>query len=208
VFTYKVDGHVYLTVDIEGTATARAPEAEVDLELGRAGRDEVGGQIEAAWAAHAPKKSVTAYRAARTRWAKRTPITQDDIKRVVLELPGANYGPIWGKDLGFLIGTEKKNRFARFGPPAGGRVGNLLPPDDENSMVLFYCQQKPDLLAASADRYFTTPHYGSIDEPGGVIVRLSEHRGADDLAELAELIEDAWREVASPEMIEQRDRER
>jgi hypothetical protein len=75
-------------------------------------------------------------------------------------------------------------------------------------MVVFYCPQKPELLAASADRYFSTPHYGSADEPGGVIVRLSEHRGPDDLAELAELLEDAWREVATPELIEQRERER
>jgi len=75
-------------------------------------------------------------------------------------------------------------------------------------MVIFYCHQKPELLAASADRYFTTPHYGNADEPGGVLVRLSEHRGADDLAELAELLEDAWREVATPELIEQRERER
>jgi len=208
VTTYKVDGHVFLTVDIEGAAAVHTADADVDLELGRAGRDDVRAQIEQAWAAHAPKKSVTAYRAARTRWAKRTPITQDDIKRLVLELPGANYGPIWGKDLGFLVGTEKKNRFARFGPPASGRVGNLLPPDDDESMVIFYCPQKPELMAASADRYFSTPHYGSDDEPGGIIVRLSEHRGADDLAELAELLEDAWREVATPEMIEQRESER
>jgi hypothetical protein len=206
--TYKVTGKVFLTVDVEGTATVNTPEAEVDLALGVAGRDEVRGHIESAWADHAPKKTVTAYRAARTRWSKRTPITQDGIKRLVLDLPGATYGPIWGKDLGFLVGTEKKTRFARFGPPASGRVGNLLPPDDVDSMVIFHCAQKPELLAASADRYFTTPHYGSADEPGAVIVRLSEHRGAADMAELAELLEDAWREVATPDLIEQRERER
>src|SRR3954454_11990459 len=157
VATYEVDSHVFLTVDVtDNTARVHTHEAEVELALGVAGRDEVRSHIESAWADHAPKKSVTAYRAARTRWAKRTPITQDDIKRRVLELPGANYGPIWGKDLGFLVGTEKKNRFARFGPPAGGRVGNLLPPDALDSMVISSCPQKPELLAASADRYFST----------------------------------------------------
>jgi len=168
----------------------------------------VRAQIEDAWAEYAPKRVVTAYRAARTRRARKPAPTQDDIRQVILELPGANEGPIWGKDLGFLIGTEKKTRFARFGPPAGGRVGNLLPPDDVDSVVVFYCPQKPELLASSADRFFTTPHYGSPDEPGGVIVRLSEFRGREELAELAELREDAWREVAPPELIEQRERER
>jgi hypothetical protein len=124
---------------------------------------------------------------------------------MVLELPGAVEGPIWGKDLGFLIGTEKKTRFARFGPPAGGRIGNLLPPDDENTFLVFYCPQKPELLASSADRFFTTPHYGPPEEPGGVIVRLTEFRGPAELDELAELIEDAWREVASPDLITELD---
>src|SRR5262249_45604869 len=159
------------------------------------GRDEVREQVESAWAEHAPTKRVSAYRAARTRRAKQRSISQDDVRKLILQLPGAAEGPIWGKDLGFLIGTEKKTRFARFGPPEGGRVGNLLPPDDLDTVVVFYCPQKPDLLASSADRYFSTPHYGSPDEPGGVIVRLSEFRGAKELAELAELLEDAWREV-------------
>src|SRR3954452_11262491 len=180
--TYTVGGHEYVTVYADGTATVHTPDADLDLALGVAGRDEVRGHIESAWADHAPKKSVAAYRAARTRWAKRKVITQDDIRRLVLALPGATEGPIWGKSLGFLIGDDKKTRFARFGPPASERIGNLLPPDDDETFLVFYCQQKPELLAASADRYFTTPHYGSADEPGGVIVRLTEHRGADDLA--------------------------
>jgi hypothetical protein len=35
----------------------------------------------------------------------------------------------------------------------------------------------------------------SPDQPGGVITRLSEHRGPDDLAEIAEVLEDAYRSV-------------
>jgi len=209
VASFAVDGQTFLTVnESHGDATLHTPEEDAELALGRAGRDEVRAQIESAWAAYAPKKRVAAYRAARTRRAKLPRITQDDVRGMILELPGATEGPIWGRDLGFLIGTEKRTRFARFGPPQSGRVGNLLPPDDEETVVLFYCPQKPELLASSADRYFTTPHYGRDDEPGGVIVRLSEHRGPREQAELAELIEDAWREVAPPELIEQRERER
>jgi hypothetical protein len=115
---------------------------------------------------------------------------------VILALPGAVEGPIWGSSIGFLIGTEKKTRFARFGPG----VGNLLPPDDEDALVILRCDQRPALLAARPDRYFVTPHYGEPDEPGAVITRLSEHRAASDLEELAELLEDAWREVATPEL--------
>jgi hypothetical protein len=206
VTSFKVDDDVFLTVHpANGEATVHGAEEDADLALGRAGRDEVREQIEAAWEDLAPKKRVTAHRAARSRRAKQPAITQDDMRGVILELPGATEGPIWGKDLGFLIGTEKRTRFARFGPPAGSRVGNLLPPDDVDTLVVFYCPQKPELLASCADRYFTTPHYGSADEPGGVIVRLSEHRGRAELAELAELVEDAWREVATPDLIAQRD---
>jgi len=209
VLSYKVDGHVFLTVDTaEREATVHTLEEDADLGLGHAGRDEVRERIEAAWEDYAPRKRVSAHRAAQTRRTKQPAITQDDIRQVILELPGANEGPIWGQDLGFRVGAEKKTRFARFGPPAGGRVGNLLPPDDENTLVLFYCPQKPELLASCADRYFSTAHYGSADEPGGVIVRLSEHRGPKELAELSELVEDAWREVATPELVDQLERER
>jgi hypothetical protein len=207
--TYAADGHKFLTVYwADGSGTAHLPDEDVDLELGRVGRDEVRMHIEDAWAAVAPKRAVSSYRAARRRRAQRPAPKQDDIRKMVLSLPGATEGPIWGKELGFLIGTDKKTRFARFGPPAGGRVGNLLPPDDVDTVVLFYCPQKPELLASSPDRFFTTPHYGSPDEPGGIIVRLTEHRGTAELAELEELIEDAWREVASPELIADLERDR
>jgi hypothetical protein len=124
---------------------------------------------------------------------------------VILALPGATEGPIWGQDVGFLIGSVKKTRFARFGPPEGSRVGNLLPPDDEDTLVILHCEQRPELLAASPDRFFSTPHYGGPDEPGGVILRLSEHRGPDDLREIAELLEDAWRHVAPAGLVAQLD---
>jgi hypothetical protein len=127
---------------------------------------------------------------------------------MVSALPGAHEGPIWGQQLGFRATDEKRTRFARFGPPEGDRVGNLLPPDDEDALVIFHCEQKPELLASSPDRFFTTPHYGAADEPGGVILRLVEQRGDAEHAEVAELIEDAWRAVAPPERVEELDRQR
>jgi predicted DNA-binding transcriptional regulator YafY len=207
VTTFAVGGTTFLGVDDDDDAVlVRRPTGEDhNLVLRTIGRDELRAAIEEAWAALAPEAAVTAHERAAAKRAELAPITFDDIRRVILELPGAAEGPIWGQDLGFLIGTEKKTRFARFGPPEAGRVGNLLPPDDENTLVILHCEQRPELLAASPDRFFSTPHYGGPGEPGGVIVRLAEHRGPDDLAELAELLEDAWRSVATPDLIAQLD---
>ena len=175
---------------------ATAPDDRQVVVLSRIGRDETAACIEEAWGSFANKRLVAAHRRRREAWAQEPAVTRDDIRRVILALPGAVEGPIWGSTIGFLIGTEKKSQFARFGPG----VGNLLPPDDEDALVILRCDQRPALLATRPDRYFITPHYGAPDEPGAVITRLSEHRGASDLEELAELLEDAWREVATPEL--------
>jgi hypothetical protein len=196
--TYAVGDDVFVAVD-----DTHAIVGDDELGLGRIGRDDLRAAIESAWKAVAPKRTVTAWTRRRAAWEALRPVTHDDVRRVVLSLPGANEGPIWGTDVGFRIGPEKKGRFARFGPPVGGHVGNLLEPDDEDTLVLFVCEQKPDLLASRADRWFTTAHYGPLDEPGGVITRLSEWRGEEELAELAEVVEDAWRGVASPALLAQ-----
>lgn len=206
--TYAVDGTPFLTLDDESATVHPGSDDEHELRFIAVGRDDLREAIEDAWADNAPKRAVTAHRKARQKWLSQPELTEDDIRGFVLTLPGANEGPIWGTDLGFRVGDEKRTRFARFGPPEGSRVGNLLPPDDEHTLVIFHCEQKPELLAASADRYFTTPHYGAVDEPGGIILRLTEHRGPDALAEVAELLEDAWREVAPAELVAQYDGER
>ncbi|MHB8662715.1 MAG: WYL domain-containing protein [Acidimicrobiales bacterium] len=202
VSTHKVGGDLFLRVDEHDDSVAVDGQTIV---LRTIGRDDLRDLIESAWADRVSKAAVTAYRRTRARWAKQPAVTFDDVRKVILALPGAVEGPIWGNDPGFLVGTEKKTRFARFGPPEGGRPGNLLPPDDEGTLVVLRCEQRPELLAARPDRWFTTPHYGDPTEPGAAITRLSEHRGPDDLAEIAELLEDAWREVASPELIAQLD---
>jgi hypothetical protein len=199
--SFAVDKHRFLVVN-DGNAQVMFDAGEaITLQFGVVGRDELRATIEEAWESFAPKPAITTYRRRKAARAKQRAITPDDIRRVVAALPDANEGPIWGKDLGFRVGPEKKTRFARFGPPESGRVGNLLPPDDAGTLVIFHCEAKPELLASTPERYFTTPHYGDDDGPGGIIVRLSEFRGDAELEELAELLEDAWREVATPEQI-------
>ena len=39
-------------------------------------------------------------------------------------------------------------------------------------------------------------------------MRLSEHRGEADLAELAELLEEAWLDAAPPDLVEKLERKR
>jgi predicted DNA-binding transcriptional regulator YafY len=207
VTTYSVEGTTFLGVDDDDDSVLiRRPTGEDhNLVLRTIGRDQLRSAIEEAWAALAPKPAVTAHKRAATKRSNLPAITVDDIRRVALDLPGAAEGPIWGQDIGFLIGSEKRTRFARFGPPEGVRVGNLLPPDDEDTLVIFHCEQRPELLAASPDRFFSTPHYGGPGQPGGIIVRLAEHRGPAELAELAELIEDSWRTIAPPDLIAELD---
>lgn len=195
VTTHRLGDEVVVRVDErDGSLTVDGQ----TIVIRTIGRDELRELIETAWADRAPKAAVTAHR--RARWLKLPPITVDDIRQVIGALPGAAEGPIWGDSPGFLIGTQKKTRFAYLGPPEGARPGNLLSPDDEGTLVILRCEQRPELLAARPDRWFTTAHYGDPEEPGAVITRLSEHRGPDDLAEIAELLEDAWREVAPPEL--------
>jgi hypothetical protein len=208
--TFAVRGSAFAVVDegAERLLLTTPGGQQRDLVLPATGRDETRAAIEDYWEEVAPAELVKEHSAQVRRWRKRRTVTHDDIRRIVLSLPGANEGPIWGSSPGFLIGSEKRTRFARFGPPVGSSVGNLLPPDEDDTLVILYCPQKPALLAESPDRFFTTPHYGEADQPGGVIIRLAEHRGADDLRELSELLEDAWREVATPDLIDQLDRAR
>jgi hypothetical protein len=203
--TFSVGDGPFLTIDErDGSAAVRTGDGTATLLLATVGRDEVREAIESAWAELAPKRAVTAHRRRVAARLAQPALTHADVRAMVAELPGANEGPIWGQDPGFRATEEKRSRFARFGPPESGKVGNLLPPDDLDTLVIFHCEQKPELLAAAPDRFFTTPHYGPPDEPGGIILRLAEQRGAAEHAEVAELLEDAWRTVAPPERLAER----
>lgn len=206
--SFRVGDHEFLVVaDGDESMVVRGPgDSERSYLLPTIGRDDTVAVIEEAWSALVPKGVVTAHARRRQQRAKEPAVTHDDIRSIVLALPGATEGPIWGQDIGFLIGTEKKTRFARFGPPVGGRVGNLLPPDDLDTLVILRCPQRAELLAASPERYFFTAHYGRDPaEPGGVIVRLPEFRGREGREELAEVLEDAWRAAAPPELVAELD---
>lgn len=193
--TFSVKGAPFLTLEPGEVAAA----GDTRIELGRVNRDEVRSLIEAAWMATAAAPAVTAWKRKRSRVAKVAPVTEDEVRAFMLSLPGVSEGPVWGSLIGFRIFVgEKRKSFARFGPG----INNLLPPDDADALLLFYCDHRPALLEDQADRFFITPHYGNPDEPGGVITRLSE-TSRDDLDELFELIEDAWRHVAPRSLIEQ-----
>jgi hypothetical protein len=204
----SVDAEFFTVDDADGTAVVHLPEGPLTLELSTVGRDEVRETIERAWEAVAPKRAVTAHRRRAAARAKLPALRPDDVRAMVAAFPGANEGPIWGQQLGFRATDEKRTRFARFGPPEGDRIGNLLPPDDEDALVIFSCDQKAELLASCPERFFSTPHYGPADEPGGIILRLAEQRGEAEHAEIAELLEDAWRAAAPPDRIEELDRQR
>ena len=201
---FSVGGSRFLMVAGDSVLVRAAEGPEQSFLLPRVGRDELRAHIEDAWAGFASAGQRRTAAARRKRRMALPPVTHEDVRAVVRSLPGATEGPIWGSEVGFLIGSEKRTRFARFGPPEGNRVGNLLPPDDEDTLVIFYCAHKPALLASSPERFFSTPHYGPPDEPGGIITRLPDNRGEAELQELAELLEDAWAEVAPPELLAQR----
>jgi predicted DNA-binding transcriptional regulator YafY len=204
--TFSVAGHVFLAIEPgDSVLIDFADGAEQSLLIPRVGRDELRERIEQAWESFATPSQRRSLYAARRKRAALAPVTREDIRDIILALPGAREGPIWGNEIGFLIGTEKRTRFARFGPPVGSGIGNLLHPDDEDALVILHCSSKPSLLASCPERFFTTPHYGPADEPGGVITRLAENRGTAELQELAELLEDAWRDVAPSELLVQRD---
>jgi hypothetical protein len=190
-----VAGEVFASID--ATDESLTIHGDRTFLLPQIGRDETRSLITDAWERVAPASDVTAHRRRTAAWQRRAAVTADDVRKFVLSLPDAVEGPIWGSDVGFLIGTEKRTRFARFGPPISGRPGNLLPPDDEDTLVILRCPQRPALLASAPDRYFITPHYGDPSEPGAVIVRLCEHRGRGAFEELCALLEDAYLDAKS-----------
>lgn len=199
--TFAVDGTVFLRIERDERAFTCGPAGEDALPLLSAGRDQNRTLIEDAWRRAAPPRAVAAFDKKRKARAAQPALTQDDVRRMILALPGAAEGPIWGSDIGFLIGTEKRTRFARFGPPAGSKVSNLLPPDDDNTVVFLCCEERPVLIAARPDLFFTTPHYGDPDAAGGVIVRLAEFRDADEIEELRAVMESCWQAVAPPDLV-------
>lgn len=139
--TFAVDGTVFLRIERDERAFTCGSAGDVSLPLLHAGRDEIRALIEDAWRRVAPRRAVSVFEKKQSARAALPALTQDAVRRMILALPGAVEGPIWGRDIGFLIGTEKRTRF---GPPAGSKVSNLLPPDDDNTVQAV---APPDLVA-------------------------------------------------------------
>lgn len=100
----------------------------------------------------------------------------DDLRRLVLALPGTTEGTWYGTP-GYRV--------------AGKGFLRVRTEDDDGRLVLPVADlgEKEALLAARPEAFSTTPHY---DGYAAVLVRLE----AVDVDELAELVTEAWRTKA------------
>jgi len=105
--------------------------------------------------------------------------TEDDVRRLALALPATTEKPSYGTP-GFRV---KDKLFARMR-------------DEPDVLVVWVpdLEDKDALIASEPDRFFTTPHY---DGHPTVLVRL----GNISVAELDELLTDAWRTRASKKLL-------
>jgi hypothetical protein len=111
-------------------------------------------------------------------------VTEDDVRRVALSLPGTTEKPSYGTP-GFRV---KDKLFARI--------------REEGDVLVVWVEdegEKEALLASAPGTFFTTPHYDGYPM---VLVRFD----AVDLAELTELLTDAWRIRAPRRLREEFDR--
>jgi hypothetical protein len=108
-------------------------------------------------------------------------VTEDDVRRLSLSLPGVAEKPSYGTP-GFRV---RDRLFARMRP--------------EGDAVVLWCDnvdEKAALIASDPTKFFSTPHY---DGHPTVLVRLSELE--ED--ELWEVISDSWRARAPQKLREQ-----
>lgn len=109
---------------------------------------------------------------------------QEDVRRIALALPGASEAedhfafsvPNKGKPKGFVWAWNE--RIAPKKPKVRSSTVVAIRVADLNEKEL--------LLASGGEKFFTEPHYNGFP---AILVRLA----LIDVAELAELIEDAWR---------------
>jgi hypothetical protein len=121
---------------------------------------------------------------------------QDDVRRIALSLPeavehpeGFSFSvPNRGKEKGFAWVWQERVH------PKKARVPN----PDVLAVRVADASEKELLLAADPDIYFTEPHYNGFP---AVLVRLP----AIDIAELRELLTDAWRCMAPRALVRELD---
>ncbi|OLR94164.1 MmcQ/YjbR family DNA-binding protein [Actinokineospora bangkokensis] len=97
-------------------------------------------------------------------------VTEDDVRRAALALPGTSEKPSYGTP-GFRV---------------GGKLFARLRGDGSLLVVVADESEKHALIAADPDRFFTTAHY---DGYASVLVRMA----AVDLDGLADVLLEAWR---------------
>lgn len=202
--TYEVGGEVFLILQPDEGAFVRLPADEqralargrpdvfairhgLQVVLSRLGRDELRALIERSWRSLASETQVAAFE--RVRGSQAPPLTFDDVRAVILALPGvteqvarADPPVSW-----FAVDGERHRTFAGF-----GRASNLLTPDADDVLMIRWCPDRAVLLATQPERFFVTPHYGDPSAPGAVLTRLHDNR-AEHLDELHRLLETAWR---------------
>ncbi len=102
-------------------------------------------------------------------------VTEDDVRRVALRLPGAYEQESYG---GIPSWRTKPRMFTWIGGEA-------------ESLVVWVgsVEEKETLLASDPHKFFTTPHY---DGHPVVLVRMA----TIDVEELTELIDESWRHRA------------
>jgi hypothetical protein len=121
----------------------------------------------------------------KVRARRRSPVTADTARRILLALPGVEEGPCYGT-AGFRV---RKKFLARL--------------RDQDTVLVVKCgfDERDFRLRADPDAFFTTDHYRGYPT---VLVRLD--RVTDD--ELAALLEHAWRLSAPKRLLVEHDRER
>jgi len=121
----------------------------------------------------------------KARERRRSPVTADTARRILLALPGVEEGPCYGT-AGFRV---RKKFLARL--------------RDQDTVLVVKCgfDERDFRLRADPDAFFTTDHYRGYPT---VLVRLD--RVAED--ELAALLEHAWRLSAPKRLLAAYDRER
>jgi hypothetical protein len=106
----------------------------------------------------------------------------DDVVAIGLRYPGVEAGKWWGTP-GLKVAGKG---FCRLRTKPDALVIRVLDLGDREALI----RGQPDV-------YFITPHYETVPY---VLVRLE----AVDPEELVELVEDAWRLIAPPELVAQR----
>lgn len=136
-------------------------------------------------------------------------VTFADVRRIALALPQVQETAYATTSRAFKV---KGKLFARFGPPIGDWWGvpardgfkgppNLDPKVAADVLMIRWTQDREAILKMHPESVFLTPHY-----EGGSTVLVHVHAWKPELLdELAELLEDAWREAAPRRIVAERD---